>query len=65
MSTQSSTEREAWLAACSEEREAWEKVKDHGPGTPSFDQVAWGRWQEALKKAAEAARRMDKRNFGP
>jgi hypothetical protein len=65
MSMQSSPEHEAWLAACREERKAWEKVKDQGPGSPSYDPVLWGRWQEALRKAAEAARRMDKSRYGP
>jgi hypothetical protein len=60
MSTRSnSPERDEWLEACRIEREAWEKVKDHTPGSPSYDPAAWGRWQAALKKAAEAARKYD------
>lgn len=50
--------REEWLAASREEREAWEKVKDHPPGSPAHDPVAWARWEAALKKAAEASRRL-------
>ena len=47
---------EAYAAAAAAERDAWEQVRNHLPGSAGFDAQKWQAWRDAVACAEEARR---------
>jgi hypothetical protein len=54
-----------FIAACTIERAAWDRVKDHLPGTATFDRVGWDEWRNAVRDSDAARRALSERTTKP